>query len=336
VQGGSGTAVSVRATCDALRHEGHDVTLLSPASWRPSITLRRWWFNRSLRVADLEDFDVVVGIDGDAARAALAARRPYVASLKGVYPEVIPFEGGLTRRLLRLQAAWERRAARSARIVVVPSGYSALAVERHYGVPRVNLRVVPEPFDVRGWRAALPNAARTAPAVLCVAHLYPRKRVLDLVRAWPLVLRAHPEATLRIIGHGPQLAELRRRAGGLESVSVEGHVDAGTLLRAYAEGVVLCLPSAQENFGIAVVEAMASGMGVVVSDAGALPETTEGAVRWLTPVGDAEAIAAGIGEALGGGARARAAATNPRVAARYEAALVGERLAAVLREAAAG
>jgi glycosyltransferase involved in cell wall biosynthesis len=335
VHAGSGTAVAVQATCDALRRAGHDVALLAPPAWGPSITARRWWFNRSLLARDLRAFEAVIGIDGDGARAARAADRPYVASLKGVYPEVIPYERGVTRRLLALQAAWEQEAARSARIVVVPSAYTARAVKRHYGVPEQRLRVVPEPFDLRRWRAALPGMIRDARAVLCVAHLYPRKRVLDLVRAWPLVLRRWPDATLRIIGHGPQLHEVRRHAAELRAVSVEGHVPTGVLMRAHAASAVFCLPSAQENFGLAVVEAMASGLVVVVSGAGALPETTAQAVRWLTPVGDVEAIAAAIGDALDPSARARAEQSNPAAAAQYDPSPVAERLVAAVVEAMA-
>jgi glycosyltransferase involved in cell wall biosynthesis len=75
---------------------------------------------------------------------------------------------------------------------------------------------------------------------------------------------------------------------------------------------------------------MASGLVVVVGDAGALPETTEGAVRALVPIGDFQALARALAHALDEGVVGQAGATNPEVAARYDPASVSERLEAVI------
>jgi glycosyltransferase involved in cell wall biosynthesis len=330
VRGGSGTAVAVREISVALTRRGHAVDVIAPRASGPSLTFRRWWFNRTLKPGRLAQSDVVLGVDGDAARAAVAAGRPYVAVLKGIYPEVLPYERGLTRRLLELQARWERQATVAASAVMVPSRYSAEAVRRHYGTPAERLHVVPEPFDLEAWRERLPEGLPRDQTVLCVAHLYPRKRVSDLLEAWPILHRARPASRLRVVGHGPQLADLRRQAARLPAVSIEGHLPRGELMRAFATSSVFALPSAQENFGIAAVEAMASGLVVVVGDAGALPETTEGAVRALVPIGDFRALARALAHALDEGVVGQAAATNPEVAARYDPASVSERLEAVI------
>jgi glycosyltransferase involved in cell wall biosynthesis len=333
VQGGSGTAVSVRQIRAALQGRGNSVETLAPERKFPSLTFARWWFNRSLDPSRLRGQDVVLGVDGDAAMAADAAGRPYVAVLKGIYPEVIPFERGLTARLLQLQSRWERTAAQAADAVVVPSRYSAGAVLKHYQVPASRLHVVPEPFDAKPWRERLGETRSDRnEVVLCVAHLYPRKRVLDLLNAWPLVLQVRPAAKLRVLGHGPQLQAVRRLAAQQAGVSVEGHQPRDVLMHAFATSAVFCLPSAQENFGIAAVEAMASGLVVVLGDAGALPETSEGAVRHLVPIGAVELLARAIVDSLDPELRKRAESVNPTVAARYHPAFVSDRLEAVLRD----
>lgn len=329
VRGGSGTAVAVRQISAALLARGHTVDTITPSGSGPSLTFRRWWFNRRLDPARLTRSEVVLGVDGDAARAAAAAGRPYVAVLKGIYPEVLPYERGLTRRLLQLQARWEGEATTAAGAVVVPSGYSAEAVRRHYGPPPARIHVVPEPFDVPAWRELLPAVPRQS-VVLCVAHLYPRKRVADLLVAWPSVLRERPGSRLRLVGHGPEMRHVRRLAARLQSVSVEGHLPRQELLHAFASSSLFALPSAQENFGIAAVEAMASGLVVVAGDAGALPETTDGAVRALVPIGDVEALGRAIVQGLDEEVIAEAQSTNPEVAARYDPASVSERLEAVI------
>jgi len=330
VRGGSGTAVAVREIGAALASRGHAVDVIAPEESGPSLTFRRWWFNRSLDPARLSKSEVVLGVDGDAARAAAAAGRPYVAVLKGIYPEVLPHERGMTRRLLGIQAGWERAAAAAASAVVVPSRYSAEAVQRHYGTPPERLHVVPEPFDLGAWRGRLPAGLRRERTVLCVAHLYPRKRVMDLLEAWSLLLRERPVGRLRVIGHGPQLGKVRRRARRLPGVSVEGYLPGEEVMRAFATSAVFALPSAQENFGIAAVEAMASGLVVVAGDAGALPETTEGAVRALVPIGDVQALARALAYGLEEAVVRRALVTNPEVAARYDPASVSDRLEGVI------
>ena len=97
---------------------------------------------------------------------------------------------------------------------------------------------------------------------------------------------------------------------------------------------MFCLPSAQETFGYAAVEAMASGLPLVIADAGALPEVCDGAVMAAVPVGDADAIARAVTHALDDGVALRAAATNPRVARAFSPDLVAARMIDVV--AAAG
>ncbi len=102
---------------------------------------------------------------------------------------------------------------------------------------------------------------------------------------------------LDVVGDGPELAALRSQADALQMASrvvVHGHVDQDGLAEHYRSFDVLVVPSIPtpswtEQFGRVAVEAMASGVPVVVSDAGALPEVV-GDAGVVFPAGDADAL----------------------------------------------
>jgi phosphatidyl-myo-inositol dimannoside synthase len=317
----SGTAVAIARLRDALAKLDVTTAVFRASSHR-SQTIARARFHRELRDARLDDYDAVLGVNGDGWRAAAACAVPFVALLKAFYAGALTHERGVTRALLALHASWEGDAARHADAVVVPSRFAAAAMQRSYGVASPKVHVVPEPFDLDVWRDALPARERDGTRVLCVAHLYPRKRVTDLLAAWPRVRGRRSGARLDVVGGGPELRRLERQARGLDECFLHGHVAYPEILEFYARAGVFCLPSAQETFGYAAVEAMASGLPVVIAGAGALPEICAGAVAETVPVGEPEAIAGAIERAMEGTVRARAAATNPAVTSAFSPARV--------------
>jgi glycosyltransferase involved in cell wall biosynthesis len=189
-----------------------------------------------------------------------------------VLVDVLRFEPAGSARILRVQAAWECDSARVADRVVVASHYAAEQVSTLYGVPSERIEVVPEPFDFSSWWRDFPRVARE-PLVLAVGHAYPRKNYATLLAAWPLVQMARPDARLVIVGAGPESGALRRLAAGQHSITLFGHVPFEELRALYARASVFCHPSLQENFGIAVVEALASGLGMVTHQQSAVMET---------------------------------------------------------------
>ena len=87
--------------------------------------------------------------------------------------------------------------------------------------------------------------------------------------------RACPDARLLIAGGGPLLSDLRRRAGELglgERVAFTGYVPEAEKADHFNLADVFVFPSALEGFGLAVGEAMSSGLPVVASDRGSIPE----------------------------------------------------------------
>ena len=113
------------------------------------------------------------------------------------------------------------------------------------------------------------------PVVLFFGGLKPRKNLFLLLEAWAQVLQRQPRSRLVVAGGGPLLDELRRRAErtGLEaSVTFTGYVPEAEKADHFNLADAFFFPSAMEGFGLTVAEAMSSGLPVVASDRGSIPE----------------------------------------------------------------
>jgi glycosyltransferase involved in cell wall biosynthesis len=242
------------------------------------------------------------------------------------------------RALLAVQARWERRNVERADLVMVTSRYSAEVAQREYGVSPERLAVVPEPIDLevwddQFWRA--PRRERTGPVVLCVARMYPRKRLPDLLRAAGILRIRVPGIQVRIVGRGPEWAALGRlhaELGLADSVVLLGDLPRERLAEEYVNATLFCLPSVQEGFGIVFLEAMAAELPVVACRIAAVPEVVQdGITGVLVPPRDPGALAEALerlieeparAKRLGQEGRRRALALSPRhVAERFLSAV---------------
>jgi len=110
-----------------------------------------------------------------------------------------------------------------------------------------------------------------------------------------------------LVGDGPEYGKTRALVESLgleQSVRFVGVVDEVAPVLKAAD--LLLLPSETESFGLVALEAMASGVPVVASDVGGLPEVVEhGVSGYLAPVGDVQAMASYSLEILGDCAGAR-------------------------------
>ena len=120
------------------------------------------------------------------------------------------------------------------------------------------------------------------PVVVCVSRLVPRKGQDTLLRAWPAVLAAVPDAALLIVSGGPYAASLHRlaeQAGVASAVRFTGPVPQDELPAHYAAGDVFAMPCRTrrggldvEGLGIVYLEASATGLPVVGGDSGGAPD----------------------------------------------------------------
>jgi glycogen synthase len=318
----------------------------------PVPRLRQLWALDALRVVlrrPARPLDVVHAHQGEDLAtlplARLAARRhhcPLVVTVHCSVGHTLTGRGPRTR-LLRALGGWvERSALRRADAVVVLTDRTAatLVVD---GVPAGRVHTIPSGFDpflfAGGSPDAFPGLGR--PRIGYVGRLAPQKRADRLVEAFR---RMREPASLVVVGDGPDREEVQTLAAGLPRTHVTGFVEHTAVPAVLAALDVLVLPSAYEEMGSVLTEALASGLPVVASDVGGIPEVVRhGETGLLVPPGDVDALAAaldrlaadpGLRARLSAGARARAAdyawpSLAERVAAVYARVREGDALEAV-------
>jgi glycosyltransferase involved in cell wall biosynthesis len=122
-----------------------------------------------------------------------------------------------------------------------------------------------------------------------------------LLKSLPTVLRRH-RVVLKVIGTGPRLNQYQKLAGDLgvaEQVQFLGFVEHKDMPRHYQQADLFVLPSRRESFGLVLAEAMACGLPVVATTAGAIPEVVEdGATGLLVQPGDTRRLADAVNSLL--------------------------------------
>jgi N-acetyl-alpha-D-glucosaminyl L-malate synthase BshA len=111
--------------------------------------------------------------------------------------------------------------------------------------------------------------------VIHVSNLRPVKRIDAVMEVFARILRGVP-ARLLLVGDGPEIGtayRLGRELGISQNIDMLGAQEAVIPLLSAAD--VFLLPSAQESFGLAALEAMACEVPVVASRVGGLPEVIE-------------------------------------------------------------
>ena len=261
---------------------------------------------------------------------ALGDRRPLVALVH--HP--LALETGLDAARAAALRASERAALAAARAVVVTSRSTAALLADEYGVPPARIAVVVPGTDpapvARGSGAA-------APGLLSVGALVPRKGHELLLAA--LETLRHLPWTLTVVGDAARspatAADLRERvrsAGLQDRVVFTGAVDPATLAGHYARADLFVLASRHEGFGMAFAEAVAHGLPVLGTRAGAIAEAVPEGAGLLVPPDDPAALARALhGLLTDRAAREQLAAGARAAAGRLERwADSARRLAAVL------
>ena len=196
----------------------------------------------------------------------------------------------LTRRMHGRKYA---NAVKTSDIIFAISNFTADDVAKTLRFPRKRIRVAYPGVHPR-YSPDGPRADRSAPYVLAVATLEPRKNLKTLAAAFALVREQRPELELVVAGAPVKWAEAEVAGDGVTAL---GYVPDEQLPELYRGASVFAYPSLFEGFGIPVVEAMASGTAVVASSHTSLDEASGDAAVRADPTSP-EAIAAGLESAL--------------------------------------
>ena len=233
--------------------------------------------------------------------ARLARTRSYVHLIGGPVEWQGGGHGSDNKILSRLRGpvpALERllvRVVRAADVVAVMGAHAREELLR-LGVRPERVVVLPGGVDPdRVTRAQNPRYD-----VVTASQLIGRKRLSELLQAGAIVRREHPGLRMAIAGRGPLAAELEAEAERLglgDAVDFLGFVE--DVQTVYASARIFALPSQREGLSIAMTEAMAAGVPVVVTDIGeARDVVVPGTNGFLFDVGDVAALAAHISTLL--------------------------------------
>lgn len=165
-----------------------------------------------------------------------------------------------------------------------------------------------------------PTGRTREPVLVTVGHLVPRKRHGDVLRALWLLRDRWPHLRYVVIGDGPERPALERLAAELglaDRVGFTGQLEHAEAMRELWRGSLMVMPSVDEAFGVAYVEAMAGGVPAVAAlgEPGPRDIAAAGPGMVLVPPGDIERLAGEIGQLLEDPRALRDLATQARMTA---------------------
>lgn len=227
-----------------------------------------------------------------------AAPAMVVARLAGV-PVIVNYRGGLADEFLRRAPRGVLGRLRGAALLVTPSVY----LQRVFAKHGLAAEVVPNIVDLSRFTPRPRRAFGDAPHLLVARNLEPIYDIPTAIRALVRVREHYPNATLTVAGSGPELPALQALVTdlGLDgAVRFTGRVENAAMPQLYAQADCVVNPSTADNMPISILEAFASGVPVVSTRAGGIPDLLEdGVTGLLVGVGEAEAMAQAACRVLG-------------------------------------
>jgi glycosyltransferase involved in cell wall biosynthesis len=300
-----------------LRHIGWQVDVIDLGKGFPFPTARQRGaaFTALSAVPDLNP----IVIDGLAfgvlpnAAAALQTRHPLIALVH--HP--LALETGLTPETSADLRASEKAALACARRIIVTSSTTARVLSDEFGVAEKRITVARPGSD------PAPIAKGSNDGIirlLAIGSVTPRKGYDVLVAA--LAAIADLPWRLKIAGDlnldlasGAALKAQIARAGLTERIVLLGAIAPERLGELYLQADVFTLASRYEGYGMALADAVAHGLPVVATTAGAIPEAVPASTSVLVEPDDVAALTIALRQVIGDPAARRRLADSARAAA---------------------
>lgn len=213
-----------------------------------------------------------------------------IARWRGV-GTIVNYRGGNADQFFTGAPAHVLRTLEQASLRVAPSAF-LVRVFRKFGL---DAQVIPNIIDLSRFRPASVKAAGTDPHLIVTRNLEPVYDIATAIRAFAAIRETHAGARLTVAGTGPDLRELHdlaRRLGVAEAVNFPGRIANADIAALYASADCMLNSSTVDNMPISILESMASGVPVVSTMAGGIPDMVEhGVSALLVPIGDSSAMA---------------------------------------------
>ncbi len=289
------------ATGATRRHEfvlyGHAEMPLAPDGFETRVlpgTSGTWWQQMTLPTAIRADKLDVFFAPQNTAPASLTI--PSVVVIHDVsfvaHPEWFRMREGVRLRTLA------RVSARRARAVITVSQFSRREIADCLGVPDARIHVIPPGIPIRTTTAAFDRGAR----LLYVGSIFNRRHVIDLIRAFAKVARAHPGASLDLVGDNRSypyedvVAAIDREAL-FDRIRWHHYASDQDLSRLYGHARAFAFLSDYEGLGLTPLEAIAAGAPPVLYDTDIAHETCGDAALYVRP-GDLAGVSRAIEQLL--------------------------------------
>lgn len=220
-----------------------------------------------------------------------AAPAIWIASRRKV-PVVVNYRGGDADAFFARSFARVRPALARASAIIVPSSFLCAVFEK-YGF---RAGIVPNIVNLDAFRPA--EVLPASPHLIVTRHLEPIYDIASVLRAFAIVVDRHADATLTVVGSGPDREKLEQLAGELgiaARVTFTGALENSKLPGLYRTANVAVNASLVDNFPISLLEAMASGIPIVSTNVGGIPQLVQHEVTaLLVPPSQPAALAKAI------------------------------------------
>ncbi len=279
----------------ALAERGHAVTLLCAQGTReplvkplPSVRVRAFPTWRYFETTTIVPFyawdlararyDLVVTFFADFGEGrALQLAAPFMRARQVLYL-TFPYESAPHRYAAYRRFGWERRAD----VIVADAGYTAARGAEFF---KRRVEVLPSGTDPAWFKSDVAKRAAMRAqlgygadqvVLLNVSALERRKGTWRVIEALPELVARCPNVRYLVMGEGPERQTLEHRAGELGvSAAVRFGGTTADLSWYYAAADVFVMLSDEEAGSVALLEAMASELPVVVSDNGGFGEVVD-------------------------------------------------------------